>query len=148
MRKLLIYLVLAGVLYGTESQAGYTLTYSGGSLKDLRAGDNVTVYVDSDQVRLQVNNKDAAVIPAHAITELSYRPEVHKRVHNAFKSMETHVAPVLRRPKKYYITLTWDNSGEKGHVTLQTDQDEYGGILLAIEGISGKPAVDTGLPRK
>lgn len=58
--------------------------------------------------------------------------------------METHVAPVLRRSKKYYITLAWDNSGKKGEVTLQTDQDEYGGILLAIEGISGKKAVDSG----
>lgn len=142
MNKFLVCIVFSTVLYGTESHAGYALMYSGGSLKDLQPGADVTLYVDSDQVRLQVKNQDITVVPAHALTELGYRAEVHKGIGHAFKSMETRVAPVLRRPKKYYITLAWDDGGKKGEVTLQTDQDEYGGILLALEGVSGKKAVE------
>ena len=148
MKLLLIYIVLASVLYGTQSQAGYTLVYSGGSLKELHPGDNVTLYVDSDQVRLQVKNKDVAVIPAHSITELNYRAETHKGIGNAFKSIGTRAMPVLLRPRKYYIKLAWDDNEKKGDIKLQTDQDEYGGIILAIEGISGKKAIDTGPPGK
>jgi len=47
------------------------------------------------------------------------------------------------KSKKHYIGITWDDGGKKGGVALQADKDEYRGILTALEGVTGRKAVDT-----
>jgi hypothetical protein len=39
--------------------------------------------------------------------------------------------------------LTWANGDAKGGFAMQCDKNEYRGILNALEGISGKKAVDS-----
>jgi hypothetical protein len=46
------------------------------------------------------------------------------------------------KSKKHYIGITWDDSGKKGGVALQADKNEYRGLLAALEGVTGKKAVD------
>jgi hypothetical protein len=52
------------------------------------------------------------------------------------------------KSKKHYVGLTWDDSGNKGGLVVQADKDEYRGLIAALEGVSGKKAVDTDTPGK
>jgi hypothetical protein len=39
--------------------------------------------------------------------------------------------------------VTYANGEQKGGFVMQYDKDEYRGILMALEGITGKKAVDS-----
>ena len=39
--------------------------------------------------------------------------------------------------------MTWANGEAKGGFAMQCDKNEYRGILTALEGITGKKAVDS-----
>jgi hypothetical protein len=45
--------------------------------------------------------------------------------------------------KKHFIGLTWASGETKGGFAMQCDKNEYRGILTALEGITGKKAVDS-----
>ena len=47
------------------------------------------------------------------------------------------------KSKKHFIGLTWANGDTKGGYVMQCDKNEYRGILLALEGITGKKAIDS-----
>jgi hypothetical protein len=47
------------------------------------------------------------------------------------------------KSKKHFIGITWANGDAKGGYVMQCDKNEYRGILAAIEGITGKKAVDS-----
>ena len=49
----------------------------------------------------------------------------------------------LTKSKKHFIGLTWANGDVKGGFAMQCDKNEYRGILAALEGITGKKAVDS-----
>ena len=76
---------------------------------------------------------DLAVIPVSAITEISHGEEVHRKI----------VKKVGLSATKEYVGITWD----KGNVILDIDKDEYRGVLLALEGVSGKKTIEKD-PRK
>jgi hypothetical protein len=117
-----------GVLSASESHAGYAVKYAGGSIPMMANGQDLALFVDSDQVRIQVGRRDAAVIAANAIAEISHGEEIHRKFGKKVGLSAT----------KEYIGLTW----EKGNVVLDVDKDEYRGILIALEGVSGKKTVE------
>lgn len=39
--------------------------------------------------------------------------------------------------------MTWDDGGKKGGIALQADKNEYRGLITALEGVTGKKAIDT-----
>jgi hypothetical protein len=49
----------------------------------------------------------------------------------------------LSKSKKHYVGLTWADGDKKGGFAMQCDKNDYRGILAAIEGITGKKAVDS-----
>ena len=49
----------------------------------------------------------------------------------------------LSKSKKHFVGLTWANGDEKGGLAMQCDKNEYRGILAALEGLSGKKAVNS-----
>jgi hypothetical protein len=49
----------------------------------------------------------------------------------------------LTESKKHFIGLTRANGDLKGGFAMQCDKNEYRGILTAIEGTTGKKAVDS-----
>lgn len=49
----------------------------------------------------------------------------------------------LSKSKKHYIGLTWADGDKKGGLAMQCDKNQYRGILAALEGITGKKAVDS-----
>jgi hypothetical protein len=50
---------------------------------------------------------------------------------------------LLAKSKKHYIGITWVNGDAKGGFVMQCDKNDYRGILLGLEGVTGKKAVDS-----
>lgn len=129
-----------------EAQPGYSVTYSGGSLANVKGGEGLKLYIDSGRVRLGHKAQDVAVIPAHAITEVSYGQEVHRRIGTAaglaVVSLGIGAIVAFSKSKKHYIGLTWADGNNSGGIVLQADKNEYRGLLAALEGVSGKVALD------
>jgi hypothetical protein len=59
---------------------GYKIMYDGDSVSTIKAGTDAKLYFDSSKIRLVKDKKDVVVIPASAVTEISYGQDVHRRV--------------------------------------------------------------------
>jgi hypothetical protein len=90
---------------------------------------------------------EVASIPASAITEISYGQDVHRRVGTAVAvgvfSFGIGALTALSKSKKHFVGLTWANGDQKGGLAMQCDKNDYRGILAALEGVSGKKAVNS-----
>ena len=125
----------------------YNVKYDGGSQSDLKTGSDLKLYIDENQVRLVKGKTDMLVVPAAAITEVSYGQDVHRRVGAAIGlaviSFGIGGLMALTKSKKHFVGLTWDNGGKKGGFAVQADKTDYRGLLTGLEGISGKKAVNS-----
>jgi CxxC motif-containing protein (DUF1111 family) len=145
---LLVCVVFAQVsMFAAETQTSYTVTYSGGSLPTVKGGNDLKLFLDNTKFRLLHNKTDALNIPVTAITDISYGQEVHRRIGTAagvaVVTLGVGAIIAFSKSKKHYIGVTWDDNGSKGGIVLQADKNEYRGILTALEGVTGKKAVDT-----
>lgn len=129
------------------SDNGYKIAYDGGSLSDYKAGEGMKLYIEGDHIRIVRDKKDVIVIPAAAVTEISYGQDVHRRVGAAIGlavvSLGIGALMALSKSKKHFVGLTWDDNGKKGGIAFQADKNDYRGLLAGVEGITGKKAVDT-----
>ena len=62
------------------SDNGYKVTYDGGSIPNAKAGSDMKLFIDPNQVRLVRDRGEVVTIPAAAVTEISYGQDVHRRV--------------------------------------------------------------------
>lgn len=126
---------------------GYKVTYDGGSLPGAKSGSGMKLYIEGNHVRLVKDKADVITIPASAITEVSYGQDVHRRVGAAvglaFVSLGVGALMALSKSKKHYVGLTWADGDKKGGLAVQCDKNEYRGVLAALEGVSGKKAVNS-----
>ena len=126
---------------------GYNVTYDGGSLPGAKAGSGMKIYIEGNQIRLVKNKSDVVVIPASAITEISYGQDVHRRVGAAvglaFVSFGVGALMALTKSKKHFVGITWAEGDTKGGFAMQCDKNEYRGILEGLEGVSGKKAINS-----
>ena len=125
----------------------YKVNYDGGSIPGIKAGTNAKLVVDPTQIRI-VHDKDTLVtIPAGSVTEISYGEDVHRRVGAAIGlavfSLGLGALLALSKSKKHFIGVTWVNGDQKGGFAMQCDKSDYRGVLSALEGITGKKAVDS-----
>jgi hypothetical protein len=148
MKKLLALLLC--VLFPLASFAGdnsYKIAYDGGSLPDVKAGTDMKLFIEGDKIRIVKDKNDVVVIPAAAVTELSYGQDVHRRVGAAIGlaviSLGIGALMALSKSKKHYVGITWDDNGKKGGIAFQADKNDYRGLLAGLEGITGKKAVDS-----
>jgi hypothetical protein len=129
------------------ADSGYHVTYDGGSVQGVKAGNKVKLYIDANQVRIVDGKADIATIPASSITEISYGQDVHRRIGAAIGigifTLGVGALMALTKSKKHFVGLTWATSTEKGGFAMQCDKNEYRGILAGLEGITGKKAVDS-----
>lgn len=143
----------------TSSQATYGVAYAGGSLPSIKTGQSLRLVIDADAIRLFVGNAyreggDPELnLKASAITEISYGEEARHRVGaavaTAVVSLGIGILVAVSKTKKHYIGLTWAEGDAKGGMVVQADKNEFRGILMALEGITGRRAVgkdDEGAP--
>ena len=125
----------------------YKVNYDGGSLPGIKAGTNAQLIIDPNQIRIVLDKNTLATIPANSVTEISYGQDVHRRVGAAIGlaifSFGLGALLALSKSKKHFIGLTWANGDQKGGFAMQCDKNDYRGVLAALEGITGKKAVDS-----
>jgi hypothetical protein len=143
---LFLCLLVPTVAFAADNNS-YKVIYDGGSLQNVKAQTDVRLVIDPDKVRILHGKDEIAVIPAAAITEISYGQDVHRRVGAAiglaFISLGIGALMLLAKSKKHYIGLTWVDGDKKGGVAMQCDKSDYRGELAGLEGITGKKAVDS-----
>ena len=126
---------------------GYKVTYDGGSVSNAKAGSGMNIVIDTNQIRLIKDKSEVVVIPASAVTEISYGQDVHRRVGAAIGlaviSFGIGGLMALTKSKKHFIGLTWATADTKGGFAMQCDKNDYRGILAGLEGVTGKKAVDS-----
>jgi hypothetical protein len=127
--------------------AGYKVTYDGGSPPS-KVGASLYLYIDSGLIRLaEQKGEVVATIPASAVTEISYGQDVHRRVGTAIGlaivSFGIGAFMLLSKSKKHFVGLTWVDGDKKGGLVMQCDKNDYRGILVGLEGVTGKKAVDS-----
>lgn len=131
----------------SKGDNGYKVMYDGGSVQHVKTGSTAQLIIDSSQVRLQVGKDEVVTIPAAVITEISYGQDVHRRVGAAIGlaviSLGVGALMALTKSKKHYVGLTWANGDQKGGFAMQCDKNDYRGVLAALEGITGKKAVNS-----
>lgn len=125
----------------------YKVIYDGGSLQNAKPGSDVRLVIDPDKIHIMSGKEELAVIPAASITEISYGQDVHRRVGTAIGlaviSLGIGALMMFSKSKKHYIGLTWADGDKKGGFAMQCDKNDYRGELAAIEGITGKKAVNS-----
>ena len=126
---------------------GYKIAYDGGSIQNAKAGTGMKLIIDGTNIRIMKDKTEVAVIPAAAVTEISYGQDVHRRVGAAIGvavvSLGIGALLALTKSKKHFIGLTWDDAGKKGGLAFQADKSDYRGLLAGLEGVTGKKAVDS-----
>jgi len=134
-------------IFAADAQSGYKVTYDGGSLGDTKAGSGMKLVINPTTVVLIRDKAEIANIPATSITEISYGQDVHRRVGAAIGlavvSFGIGALMALTKSKKHFVGLTWADGDKKGGFAMQCDKNEYRGILTALEGVTGKKAVDS-----
>ena len=148
MRNLIA--IILCVLFPVSAFAGdnsYKIIYDGGSLSTAKAGTDMRLYIEGNNIRIVKDKTEVAVIPAASVTEISYGQDVHRRVGAAIGvavvSFGIGALLALSKSKKHFVGLTWDDAGKKGGLAFQADKSDYRGLLAGLEGITGKQAVDS-----
>src|SRR5258708_26320959 len=89
---------------------GYKVKYDGGSIPDVKAGTDMKLIIDSNQVRLVRDKGEVITIPASAVTEISYGQDVHRRIGAGiwlaviFLGIRAFIA--LTKSKQHFVRLT------------------------------------------
>ena len=127
--------------------AGYKVTYDGGSLPDQKTGASMQLVMSGDHVILLKDKSEVINIPASSITEISYGQDVHRRIGAAIGlavvSFGIGALMALTKSKKHFVGLTWVDGEKKGGLAIQCDKNDYRGVLAGLEGVTGKKAVDS-----
>ena len=146
-RTLALLLCILIPLMVLAAENSYKIGYDGGSLPGFKAGTEMRLHLDNDQIRIMKDKNTVVVIPASAVTEISYGQDVHRRVGAAIGiavfTLGIGALMALTKSKKHFVGLTWDDGGKKGGIAFQADKNDYRGLLAGLEGITGKKAVDT-----
>jgi hypothetical protein len=146
--KLFLAAILCLVLPSSTiaAEAGYKVAYDGGSIP-IKAGGPAFLYIGTNQIRLAQKDEVLATITAASITEISYGQDVHRRVGTAIGlaviSLGVGALMLLSKSKKHFIGITWLDGEKKGGFVMQCDKNDYRGILMGLEGITGKKAVNS-----
>ena len=116
-------------------------------MQNAKAGADLKLYVDSNSVRIMDGKTEIANILPSTITEVSYGQDVHRRVGAAIGlavvSLGIGALMALTKSKKHFVGLTWADGDKKGGLAMQCDKNDYRGVLAALEGVSGKKAVNS-----
>jgi CxxC motif-containing protein (DUF1111 family) len=143
---LLLCVMISTMVFGGDG--GYGVSYDGGSVQGIKTGASLKIYVDTNHIRFTEGKQgDVLVIPASAVTEISYGQDVHRRVGAAIGlavvSFGIGGLMALTKSKKHFVGLTWADGDKKGGIAIQCDKNDYRGVLAALEGVTGKKATNS-----
>jgi hypothetical protein len=135
----------AGIAVAKDN--GYSVMYDGGSLPDLKAGKKLTMYIESNQIRVMDGKTLVTTLVPSSVTEISYGQDVHRRIGAAIGlavvSLGIGALMALTKSKKHYVGLTWATGDTKGGFAMQCDKNDYRGVIAGLEGVTGQKAVNS-----
>ena len=138
---------LLGVSSFAASKEGFAVKYDGGTIANLKVGNEFRVNPSGSTITITRDKEDVLSIPASSVTEISYGQDVHRRIGAAIGlaviSFGVGALMALTKSKKHFIGLTWATGDVKGGFAMQCDKNDYRGLLAALEGLTGKKAVDS-----
>jgi hypothetical protein len=144
---LLLCIALPVAVFAADAESGYKVAYDGGTLGDIKTGAGLKLVINSTKITFMRDKSEIMTIPASAITEISYGQDVHRRVGAAIGlavvSLGIGGLMALTKSKKHYVGLTWVDGDKKGGLAIQCDKNDYRGVLAALEGVTGKKAVNS-----
>lgn len=147
MLAFLLCCIVPVVAFASNNGNTYKVMYDGGSLQSIKAGKGAVLEIDPTQIKLLNDKNELVVIPASSVTEISYGQDVHRRIGAAIGlaviSLGVGALMAFTKSKKHYVGLTWADGDKKGGFAMQCDKNDYRGVLTALEGITGKKAVDS-----
>src|ERR1700757_2993880 len=143
---LFLCLLVPTIVFASSSN-GYKVMYDGGSLPNIKTGAKLELTLGEKDIHFREGGREVIAIPASAVTEISYGQDVHRRVGAAIGlavvSFGVGALMALTKSKKHYVGLTWVNGDQKGGFAMQCDKNDYRGVFVGLEGITGKKAVDS-----
>ena len=143
---LFLCLLVPTVVLASNSN-GYKVLYDGGSLPNIKTGAKLELTLGEKDIHFSEGGQEIKVIPAAAITEISYGQDVHRRIGAAIGlavvSFGVGALMALTKSKKHFVGLTWQDGDKKGGFAMQCDKNDYRGVLAGLEGLTGKKAVDS-----
>lgn len=146
-RLLAVLFCLLLPLTAVAGEGGYKVAYDGGSIPDIKTGASLGLLIEGDHLRFTRDGKDILTLPVSSITEVSYGQDVHRRVGAAIGlavfSLGLGALLALSKSKKHFVGLTWQDGDKKGGLVVQADKSDYRGLLVGLEGVTGKKAVDS-----
>jgi hypothetical protein len=146
-RFIAVILCLLFPLVSFAANNSYKVAYDGGSLQNLKSGTGVQLALEPAAIKIIRGKEELVNIPAKAVTEISYGQDVHRRIGTAIGlavvSFGIGALMALSKSKKHFVGITWADGDKKGGFVMQCDKNEYRGILAALEGMTGKKAVDS-----
>jgi hypothetical protein len=144
---LLLCLLVPSVAFAADNPNTFKVNYDGGTLPDIKANTTAFILVDQTHIRVMRDKVEIAVIPVASVTEISYGQDVHRRIGAAIGigifTLGIGALMALTKSKKHFIGLTWVDGEKKGGFAMQCDKNEYRGFLAALEGVTGKKAVNS-----
>lgn len=144
---LLLCIAVPVAVFAADAMNGYKVAYDGGTLGDLKTGTGLKLVINSNTITFVRDKSEVMAIPASAITEISYGQDVHRRVGAAIGlavvSLGIGGLMALTKSKKHFVGLTWADGDKKGGLAIQCDKNDYRGVLAALEGVTGKKAVNS-----
>src|SRR6202790_3753647 len=130
MKKLIC--ILLCFMFPLSSFAGdnsYKVVYDGGSLSNAKAGADMKLFIEGNNILIKKGSNEVVTIPASAVTEISYGQDVHRRVGAAIGlaivSFGIGALMALTKSKKHYVGLTWADGDRKGGFAMQCDKNDY-----------------------
>ena len=112
----------------------FKVIYDGGSVSATKAGTDLKLFIDANQIRFVQGKKDLLTIPATSVTEISYGQDVHRRVGTAVAvgvfTLGVGALVALSKSKKHYVGLVWANGDQKGGLAMQCDKTNIEAFLL------------------
>jgi CxxC motif-containing protein (DUF1111 family) len=143
---LFLCLLVPTAVFASNSN-GYKVLYDGGSLPNIKTGAKLELTLGEKDIHFSEGKQEIKVIPAAAITEISYGQDVHRRIGAAIGlavvSFGVGALMALTKSKKHFVGLTWQDGDKKGGFAIQCDKNDYRGVLAGLEGLTGKKAVDS-----
>lgn len=142
---LFLCLLVPTIVFASDN--GYKVMYDGGSLPNIKTGAKLVMTLGEKDIHFREGGEEIKLIPASAITEISYGQDVHRRIGAAIGlavvSFGVGALMALTKSKKHFVGLTWQDGDKKGGFAMQCDKNDYRGVLAGLEGLTGKKAVDS-----
>jgi hypothetical protein len=145
--------ILGTVVLSTASLAsgmGFQVVYNGGSIQNLKPGTHVSFRVEGRQLHVVDGDSEVATVPTSAISGISFHDDAATRPSDAARVQATNVgysdAMNLTPANHRSVIVTWADGDRKGGFALQCEPTECPLVLAALQGVSGKQALDLDVP--